>query len=108
MPYISKEHQDLFDEFVMYHVDGTFRNLLEAVEDCTKKLPVNKRKGFLNYVLSRIALSQLKGNGISYQNISDVIAALNDAAEEIRRRVLNPYEDKAIEVNGDLPAYKEL
>jgi len=45
---------------------------------------------------------------VSYQNLSDVIAALNDSAEEIRRRLLIPYEDKAIEKNGDLPEYKEL
>jgi hypothetical protein len=61
-----------------------------------------KNKGELNFVITTLMYHYLKQNKTSYQNISDCIAACNDAGEEFRRRVMNPYEDKKIKENGDI------
>jgi hypothetical protein len=85
----------------------TLEHTLDCLARCVQYIPSNKSKGALNYILSRLVLTVLGKQGLSYQNLSDVIAALNDAAEEIRRRLLNPYEDEAIKKNGDLEEYVE-
>jgi hypothetical protein len=59
-------------------------------------------KGELNYIISSILLYYVQYHGKSYQTISDAIGAAQDAAEEFRRRVLNPYEDEKIKENGDI------
>jgi len=43
-----------------------------------------------------------KVRGKSYNSISAAISALEDAAHEVRRRVMVPYEDEKIKVNGDI------
>ena len=58
-------------------------------------------KGTLTYLVYSLGVSYFKGRE-SYTSISDSISALNDAAEEIRRRYLNPYEDKKRGINGDV------
>ena len=59
-------------------------------------------KGELCFYYYTMSLAFIEEQGRSYQNISDAIAALNDAAHELRRRVLDPYEDKKIVENGDI------
>ena len=60
--------------------------------------------GDLTWILFKLA----KDYGIetveeqSYQRHAEVIAALDNAKEEYRRRFLNPYEDKKREANGDV------
>lgn len=63
-------------------------------------------KGDLNYVVSLLAWEWAKSHGGGYTNISNAIGALQDAAEELRRRKLNPYEDEKIAENGD--AYDDV
>ena len=108
MPYISQEHKDILDAQFNNDCEMYFGDILDSIYLSIAQVPENKRKGFLNYIVSRIALTVLKANGLSYQNISESISALNDAAEEIRRRLLNNYENKAIVKNGDLLEYEEL
>ncbi len=59
-------------------------------------------KGELTYVAFKAALNYLVGTGLHYQDISDSIAALRDAADEMRNRVLVPYEKKARLRSGDM------
>lgn len=59
-------------------------------------------KGDLTYLHCQNSIKYINLNGKSYQVISDAIAALEDAAHELRRRVLDPYEDTKILANGDL------
>ncbi len=75
------------------------RNKYESLEDIVPKDVV---KGELTYCFYHLALQYINQTGERYQNISDAIAALNDAAAEVRRRVLEPYEDKQIAKNGDI------
>lgn len=65
-----------------------------------------KRKGSVNYVISRIVLGAFQPK--SYHDISDAVSVLRDAATEIERRLMGPREDVAIAKNGDLPEYEEL
>ena len=66
------------------------------------EFPSDCKKGELTYILYALALKYIRAKGVSYTNISDAIGCLIDSAEEIRRRILNPYEDKKIKDNGDI------
>ena len=56
-------------------------------------------KGELTYILYWIAAKSCIYNK-SYASISCAISCLNDAANELRRLHLDPYENKAIIRNG--------
>lgn len=58
-------------------------------------------KGDLTYLVYSLGLEFFKGRE-SYTNISTAISCLQDAAEELRRRHLNPYEDQKMKENGDV------
>jgi hypothetical protein len=60
-----------------------------------------RTKGELNFRITELMIDYIVNQGLSYTNISEAIAAANDAAEEMRRRILNPYEEKMIKKNGD-------
>lgn len=59
-------------------------------------------KGELNYTVSRLMSGYVVQRGKNYQNLSDAMAALADAIKEFYRRVVVPYENKKIEMNGDV------
>ena len=85
MPYIAPEDREQYEL---------------ALEELT--FEAECKKGELTYVLYAAALEYIEAKGVSYTTVSDAISCLTDAAEEIRRRILNPYEDKKIEENGDV------
>lgn len=93
MSYISQDDRENID-------DGAISALVVDIDH----VPSGKKKGALNYVVTRLALG-VYGRG-GYTELSDAIAALQDAADEIKRRKLGPYEDKAIAKNGDLREYE--
>ena len=91
-------------------------------------------KGDVNYTLTRVVLETLKpANGWGYHPLSDavsllrdqadltnleypqgrswkvrkVISVFRDVADEIVRRLLGPYENKAIMKNGDMVCFQE-
>ena len=68
----------------------------------TGQLVVPRNKGELNYVITEMMLKFIETKGLSYANISEALGAAIDAAEEMRRRLLGPYEDKKIMENGDV------
>jgi len=70
--------------------------------------PYTTSKGDLNYCVTQLALHYIKSHGKSYTNISEAASALVDAADEIKRRLLGPYENQKIEENGDLELYHDL
>lgn len=55
--------------------------------------------GDLNYVLFKFCRDVIKP---SYNNYKNYLGELNEAAEEIRRRMLAPYEDEKIKENSDI------
>ena len=72
------------------------------------QVPNTTNKGDLNYCVTQLALHYIKAHGKSYTNISEAASALVDAADEIKRRLLGPYENQKIKENGDLELYHEL
>lgn len=58
--------------------------------------------GELNYVLTEICLRYSRGQGGRYQQINDVLGALEGAKLEFYRRLAAPYEDTKIAENGDV------
>jgi len=66
------------------------------------KIDKDTKKGELTYLIYSIAIGYLNRKEESYENISNTISSLIDAAEELRRRRLNPYEDKKLTQNEDI------
>jgi hypothetical protein len=58
--------------------------------------------GDMNYAFTEIVLSYIKRNGLNYQNINDIVGALEGAKTEFNRRIVGPYENEKIEQNGDV------
>ena len=58
--------------------------------------------GELNYSISMLCLNYLHNHGKTYQTFNDIIGVLENAKLELYRRRISPYEDGAIERNGDL------
>jgi hypothetical protein len=58
--------------------------------------------GQLNFCITRLCQMYLKHNGKSYATLNSVIGALECAKQEFYFRVVRPYEDEAIERNGDV------
>lgn len=58
--------------------------------------------GELNFQLTQVALDFLAFNGKSYATANDIIGAFEAAKLEFYRRVVAPYEDRKIAVNGDV------
>lgn len=68
-----------------------------------------KNKGDLNYVICQLTGQLIiKTGGMGYTNVSNWIDGVDGAERELTRRLLNPYEDKKIEENGDVEAFAEL
>lgn len=99
MPYIN------FDKRIeiAHESDGA----IQALQYRLQQVARDKRKGSVNYVISRIVLGAMEGH-TDYHTISDAISVLRDAAAEIERRLMGPREDVAIAKNGDLPEYEDL
>lgn len=82
MPYIKQER----------------RSALNAIVDLMTEAGV-MADGGLNYILFRFCKYHVPP---SYNNYKNFIGELNEAAAEIRRRLLAPYEDEKIKENGDV------
>jgi len=82
MPYIKEDKRLAMDMVV----ESMFNAGVEA-------------NGDLNYILYKFAKYHIKPG---YNNYKNFLGELNEAAEEIRRRLLAPYEDEKITENGDV------
>ena len=65
-------------------------------------------EGALNYTISRIVAETLGKYGWRYKLLNRAIGVLECAKLEFYRRLCGPYEDQAIEKNGDIYAGDEL
>jgi len=91
MPYTKKKDRERYEP---------------ALKDLREKLAEEigeerATKGDLTYILYALGIEYFTGRK-SYTTMSDAISCLIDAAEEIRRTHLNPYEDLRREENGDV------
>lgn len=85
MPYIKQADRPQFDDHIFALVD-----LVDNV-------------GHVNYIISKLAACLVNSEqGTSYEQLNAVDGVLGLAHAEFRRRWVFPYEDRAIERNGDL------
>jgi len=84
MPYIHLNERPKFDKVI-------------------EQLPDMTMAGELNYVIFSICLRFLRFNGVRYTIFNAIIGVLGCVIQEFYRRMVGPYEDQAIERNGDLP-----
>lgn len=84
MPYIPDEDRPMFDEEIKI-LAFRIRNA-----------------GDFNYIIFRIAVILVKRFGKRYGNISWIKGAITDSRDEFKTRVMDPYEKKVIEKNGDV------
>lgn len=59
--------------------------------------------GDLNYIITRIIHMYVNHKGLNYTYLNDVVGVLESAKAEFQRRVVGPYEDNKIVLNGDVP-----
>lgn len=69
-----------------------------------------RSKGDLNYAICELVgrLILEISPKISYTSMSEWIDGVHDAETELRRRLLEPYEDLKISQNGDVPSFKDI
>lgn len=58
--------------------------------------------GELNYAITCLIRGYLRQHGKRYQQINDIVGALEGAKLEFYRRVVAPYEDQKCAENGDV------
>ncbi len=77
------------------------------MSDCIERLQAFiDTKGDLNYAICElVGRLILDSDKISYSQMSEWIDGVHDAEAELRRRVLDPYEDIKIFENGDVPSF---
>ena len=86
-------------------LDGDIEELAETMQEVDGQLPI--KPGIANYVITRLVNLTMKPySGWSYASLSKALAVFRDAEAEMRRRLLDMYEDKAIQRNGDIPEYE--
>jgi hypothetical protein len=61
-----------------------------------------KTAGELNYLITNLLLDYYRNRGARYQQINDVLGALEGAKHEFYRRIVGKYEDQKIKENGDV------
>jgi hypothetical protein len=94
MPYIKTEKRAKITPVV--HGDGGRVEMRHI--DCA---------GDLNYAFTMLAIDYIKRQGLNYQNINDIVGALDGAKAEFQRRVVGDYENTKIEESGDVyPSFK--
>jgi len=82
MPYVKMERRDALNKVVVAMSEAGV-----------------KADGDLNYILYRFCKYHVSP---SYNNYKNFCGEIHQAATEIERRLLAPYEDEAIERNGDV------
>jgi len=82
MPYIKKEQRDKYDELI--------RELAPQIVST----------GELNYVVTKLIHTMLKGMGLNYNNLNGFIGVLECIKLELYRKVAAKYEDLKEKENG--------
>ena len=85
MPYIEQKDRD-----VLSYLVKSIQNNMKYVDN----------SGKLNYIITVLVQHYIKEKDLKYQNINDVIGALECAKMEIYRIIVAPYENMKIDHNG--------
>jgi hypothetical protein len=85
MPYIKKEQRLYFEPLLMILKHRTFADA-----------------GELNYMLTEVIQQYFANHPKNYQSMNDVVGALESCKTEFERRIVKPYEQSKITLNGDV------
>lgn len=97
MPYIKDE--------LRAHVDLAIKAVISNLPCCGEE----NLEGALNYCISRVLAQAFElDSEPRYHKINRAIGTLECVKQELYRRLAGPYEDRAIEKNGDIPEYSNL
>jgi hypothetical protein len=94
MPYIPQKSRDKYDALIN-----------ELAFKLNSMNSNDKIAGDLNYILFRLAgilCNESSGGRKTYARKAVVSSAMSEAQAEFRRRLMAPYEDEKIEINGDV------
>lgn len=91
MPYLKREDKEKVEELIE-ETNRSFRDIGGEL----------KTAGELNYTVTQLIRGYFIDNGGRYQQINDVVGALDSAKAEFQRRIVGPYEDLKIKDNGDV------
>lgn len=108
MPYISEADRRYVDICVRLLGEDGESPSVENIASILVTVPSGKVKGAFNYFVTRLFCHTFDVKNAGYTQLSDSIAVMVDMEHELRRRVLDPYEDKVIKSNGDLPEFEFL
>lgn len=87
----------------MPYIDPARRDVIELAPTGLLAPKEIQTVGELNFAISRLMTAFIKNSGgVSYGSCAAARAACHDAAEELYRRVVAPYEDKKCLENGDV------
>jgi len=89
MPYITKNERSKYD----HPIDLIVNNLLKNDDTI---------HGELNYIIYTIIKQYIDSKGLRYKTMQDIFGTIECCKLELYRRILGPYEDKAIGKNGDI------
>ncbi len=87
MPYIQKHRRDI---------------AYKTQEGLFVKASWIETAGELNYVISMLCDDYLKRYGTIYDSLNEVVGVLECAKLEFYRRIVTPYEEDKISLNGDI------
>lgn len=82
----------------MPYIKQSDRKNIDQVVEIIREIGI-KPNGEPNYLLFKLCKETIEP---SYNNYKNFIAELTECSEEIRRRLLAPYEDQKIKENGDV------
>ena len=104
MPYINEEMRRR-DNDENYSLESQIYDLIQVIKYTYEE---DEYEGVCNYAISRLVSGVMKPNtGWRYKWLNRAHGTFLSAAAEFYRRVVGPYEDKAIEKNGDIPEYEQ-
>lgn len=81
------------------------REMQDAINDLAMFI---ESKGDLNYAICELVGKVILEDTLSYTKISERIDAVYDAHNELRRRLLEPYENTKIKENGDVRSFQTI
>ena len=99
MPYIKQEQRDLIDPY-----------LATLVAVIGERFTDDEKEGVLNYSITSLLESLARKDNKttwSYRYINRAVGVLMCVLQEFYRMLAGPYEDKAIEKNGNINVYNK-
>lgn len=89
-----------------YIKDATKRKRIRELMDMA--LVYIDEKGDLNFAICTLVALLILRNGIGYTKMSEMIDAVHDAECELRRRLLDPYEEIKMVENSDVRDFETI